>query len=82
MNPNSLSYPFLLVLRVHVRVRADSGFDRGVGLKVRSHQTRMKRYAQMIYMLGQCKDAIDSPAALFARMRWRELSVWRMNSAS
>ncbi len=28
----------------------------------------MKRYAQMIYMLSQCKDAIDNPAALFARI--------------
>ncbi len=28
-----------------------------------SHQTRMKRYAQMIYMLSQCKDTIDNPAA-------------------
>ncbi len=28
----------------------------------------MKRYAQIIYMLSQCKDAIDNPAALFARM--------------
>ncbi len=35
MNPNSLSYPFPLVLRVHVRVRASSGFDRGVGLRGR-----------------------------------------------
>ncbi len=35
-------------------------------LKVRSHQTRMKGYVQMIYMLSQCKDAIDNPAALFA----------------
>ncbi len=26
----------------------------------------MKRYAQMIYMLSQCKDAIDNHAALFA----------------
>ncbi len=26
----------------------------------------------MIYMLSQCKDAIDNPAALFARMRRRE----------
>ncbi len=34
----------------------------------------MKRYAQMIYMLSQCKDAIDNPAALFARMRQRELT--------
>ncbi len=34
----------------------------------RSHQTRMKRYAQIIYMLSQCKDAIDNPAALFARI--------------
>ncbi len=41
-------------------------------LKVRSHQTRMKRYTQIIYMLSQCKDAIDNPAALSARMR-REL---------
>ncbi len=41
-----------------------------------SHQTRMTRIAQMIYMLSQCKDAKDNPAALFARMRrceWREL---------
>ncbi len=38
-------------------------------LKVRSHQTRMKRYAQIIYMLSQCKSAIDNLAALFARMR-------------
>ncbi len=35
VNPNSLSYPFLLVLRVHVRVRASSGFDRGVGVRGR-----------------------------------------------
>ncbi len=34
-NPNSLSYPFLLVVRVHVRVRANSGFDRGVGVRGR-----------------------------------------------
>ncbi len=43
---------------------------------MRSHQTRMKRYAQIIYMLSQCKDAIDNTAALFARMRrheWHEL---------
>ncbi len=39
-------------------------------LKVRSHQKRMKRYAQMIYMLSQCKDAIDNPAVLFAWMAW------------
>ncbi len=37
-----------------------------VCVKVRSHQTRM------IYMLSQCKDAKDNPAALFARMRRRE----------
>ncbi len=30
------------------------------------HQTRMKRYTQIIYMLSQSKDAIDNPAALFA----------------
>ncbi len=41
-------------------------------LKVRSYQTRMKRYARMIYMLSQCKDTIDNPAALFAWMRRRE----------
>ncbi len=29
---------------------------------------RMKRYARKIDMLSQCKDAIDNPAALFARM--------------
>ncbi len=45
-------------------------------LTVRSHQTRMKRYVRMIYMLSQCKDAIDNPAALFAWITWRELSVW------
>ncbi len=42
-------------------------------VKVRSHQIRIVR---MIYMFSQCKDAIDNPAALFARMRqreWREL---------
>ncbi len=37
-----------------------------VCVKVRSHQTRT------IYMLSQCKDAKDNPAALFARMRRRE----------
>ncbi len=45
-------------------------------LKVRSHQMQMKHYAQIIYMLSQCKDTIDNRAALFARMRrreWREL---------
>ncbi len=46
------------------------------GLKVRSHQTRMKRYAQIIHMLSQCKDAIDNPVALIAWMRRRELSIW------
>ncbi len=29
----------------------------------------IKRYARMIYMLSQCKDAIDNPAALFAQRR-------------
>ncbi len=36
-------------------------------------------YAQIIYMLSQCKDAIDNPAALFARMARItrcDLSVW------
>ncbi len=33
----------------------------------------MKRYARIIYMLSQYKDAIDNPAALFARMRRCEL---------
>ncbi len=28
----------------------------------------MKRYAQIIYMLSQCKDAIDNPAARMARI--------------
>ncbi len=46
-----------------------------------SHQTRMKRYVQMIYMLSQCKDAIDNPAALFARMR-RVSRAIRTNRAS
>ncbi len=39
----------------------------------------MTRIARMIYMLSQCKDAKDNPAALFARMRrreWREFSVF------
>ncbi len=31
-------------------------------LKVRSHQTRMRRITRMIYMLSQCKDTIDNPA--------------------
>ncbi len=31
----------------------------------------MKHYAQMIYMLSQCKDA--NPAALFVRIMQREL---------
>ncbi len=49
-------------------------------VKVRSHQTRMKCYTQMIYMLTQCKDAIDNPAVLFARMRRREFShLWRLS---
>ncbi len=42
------------------------------GLKVRSHQTWMKRYARIIYMLSQCKDAIDNPAAQMAQIT-REL---------
>ncbi len=49
-------------------------------LKVRSHQTRMKRYVRIIYMLSQCKDTIDNPVALFAwmaRIMRRELSIWR-----
>ncbi len=36
--------------------------------KVRSHQTRMTQIVRMIYMLSQCKDAKDNPAALFARI--------------
>ncbi len=55
-------------------------------LKVRSHRTWMKRYAQMIYMLSQCKDAIDNPAALFARIRrhklrdanWASWKIWSL----
>ncbi len=39
-------------------------------VKVRSHQTRMTR---MIYMLSQCKNAKDNPAALFARMKLKNL---------
>ncbi len=42
--------------------------------KVRSHQTRMKRYARMIYMLRQCKDAIDNPAAALTNQE-RALAV-------
>ncbi len=36
----------------------------------------MTRIARTIYMLSQCKDAKSNPAALFARMRRRELSVF------
>ncbi len=54
----------------------DVNFISRAALTVRSHQTRMKRYVRMIYMLSQCKDAIDNPAALFAWITWRELSVW------
>ncbi len=39
----------------------------------------MKRYVQMIYMLSQCKDAIDNPAALLAirtnRASWK---IWTL----
>ncbi len=35
VNPNSLSSPFPLVMHIHVRVRANSGFDRGVGVSER-----------------------------------------------
>ncbi len=41
-------------------------------LMVRSHQMRMKRYLQMIYMLSQCKDAIDNPAVLMAQVEKSE----------
>ncbi len=51
-------------------------------LKVCSHRTRMTRIARMIYMLSQCKDAIDNPAALFARMRRRELRVNQSGACS
>ncbi len=48
-------------------------------VKVRSHQTRMKHYAQIIYMLSQCKDAIDNPAELFERFAPVEKSaLWRI----
>ncbi len=40
----------------------------------------MKRYAQMIYMLSQCKDAIDNPAARMTRITRRELSVWGVST--
>ncbi len=47
-------------------------------LKVRSHQTRMKHYVRIIYMLCQCKDrhAIDNPAALFVNSAsWK---IWTL----
>ncbi len=44
--------------------------------KVRSYQTRMKRYVQIIYMLSQCKDAIDNPAARITQIEKSEL--WRI----
>ncbi len=59
----NLTLPLFIILYSTVRTHE-------VWLTVRSHQTRM------IYMLSQCKDAKDNPAALFARMRrreWREL---------
>ncbi len=43
--------------------------------KVHSHQTRMKGYAQINYMLSQCKDAKDNPAALFANCVWSERTL-------
>ncbi len=46
----------------------DVNFISRAALTVRSQQTRMKCYARMIYMLSQCKDAIDNIAALFARI--------------
>ncbi len=54
---------------------------RALAVKMRSHQTRMKWFTRMIYMLSQCKDAIDNPAALFARMRQCELSVFARTRA-
>ncbi len=38
------------------------------------------RIVRLIYMLSQCKDTKDNPAALFARMRRRELSVFLRDS--
>ncbi len=56
-------------------------------LKERSHQMRMKHYAQMIYMLSQCKGEIDNPAGVnytaqierLGRLIWVEKSeLWRI----
>ncbi len=69
--PNLLVHTILLSIWTAARYLGDLGGGHLL-LKVRSHRTRMKRYAWMIYMLSQCKDAIDNPAALFARMRRRE----------
>ncbi len=38
----------------------------------------MTRIAQMIYMLSQCKDAIDNPAALFAYEAARMARIERL----
>ncbi len=66
-------YGLWILQRFEVKITWWICFLQTHSFKVRSHQTRMKRYAQMIYMLSQCKDAIDNPAALLARMRRREL---------
>ncbi len=39
---------------------------------MRSHQMRMKCFTRMIYMLSQCKDAIDNPAARIERFFTRD----------
>ncbi len=68
---STLSCETIILYTVHFQISNLAGCFHS--LKVRSHQMRMKRYARMIYMLSQCKDAIDNPVALFAGMRRREL---------
>ncbi len=75
---NTPRYKSAVNVRSASRLRKISDWS-DASVKVRSHQTRMTRIARLIYMLSQCKDAIDNPAALFARMRrreWCELSVF------
>ncbi len=65
VNPNSLSYPFPLVQRVHVRVRANSGFDRGVGVRGRG---RYPLKPSIFVSLRETKEYPEHTAARSSRV--------------
>ncbi len=77
VNPISLSYPFPWVVRVHVSVRASSGFDRGVGVRGRGRYPSKPRISASLLWNQAVPEHTDPdhPESIFVLNNWFKITT-------